>query len=269
LEVLGQAQLKGKHVAYNNAERNLDRSLVNSIRTIDPEKLVILEGNNGEENLGLVQRFLANYPNSVVAVDSVDGIVPEAVMEGAIGDAAVGNLPRLMSDACRKLKDICALNRSTVIFTNQIREKITSYGDPRTPSGGRALRFWSSQRLRLEAVGKNDQIKDDKGRIIGHNARYYIIKNKSAPPFINGSFPLLYGKGIYREAELAKLLRDLGLVKKGGKGGHALYLDIEGEEKLFYLGEQCFGSVADLFISSPTLYHKYHDLVMDNFINEI
>lgn len=261
LEILGQAQLQGKAVAYNNAERNLDRSLVDSIRTINPKDLRILEGSNGEENLQLVHKFLSNFPNSVVAVDSVDGIVPEAVLEGAIGDAAVGNLAKLMSDACRKLKEVCALNNATVIFINQIREKITTYGDPRTQSGGRALRFYASQRLRLEAVSKADQIKDSNGRIVGHNARYYIIKNKAAPPFISGSFPLMYGKGIYREYEVAKMLKDLGLVKKGGPGGHSIYIGDDDDNLKCYTMSQA----ASLFESDPKMYDKYYNLIMQNF----
>jgi len=264
LEVLGQAQQAGKRVAYNNAERNLNRSLVDGIRTIIPEKLRILEGANGEENLQLVHKYVASFPNSVVVVDSVDAIVPEAVLEGAIGDSAVGNLAKLMSDACRKLKDICALNNSTVIFINQIREKITTYGDPRTESGGRALKFYSSQRVRLEAVGKADQIKSDKGdRVIGHNARYYIIKNKVAPPFIKGSFPLMYGKGVHREAEVAKLLKSLGLIQTGGPGGHSLRIDDGEKERVLSLKK-----AADLFESSPSLYQKYYDIIMNSFLDE-
>jgi len=263
LEILGQAQQQGRRVAYNNAERNLDRSLVDSIRTLDPKGLRILEGDNGEENLQLVHKFVSNFPNSVVAVDSVDGIVPEAVLEGAIGDAAVGNLAKLMSDACRKLKEICAKNNSTVIFINQIREKITMFGDPRTQSGGRALRFYSSQRLRLEAVKKDDQIKDDKGRVIGHNARYYVIKNKAAPPYISGSFPLIYGKGIYREQEVAKMLKSLALVKKGGKGGHSIYIGRDDDDLKCYTVDQA----ASLFESDSVLYAKYYDLIMKNFVS--
>lgn len=260
LEILGQAQLNGRVTCYNNVERNLNRSLVDSIRTVDPSKLHLLKGDDGEANLELVRQFIAVNPGCVVVVDSIDALTPEAILNGAIGDAAVGKMGKLMSDACRKLNFMCEKSDSTIIWINQFREKIMSFGDPRTTPGGRAVKYYASQRFSLKGVSKDFYIKDKNGRVIGHWARYNIMKNKVSPPYIEGQFPIIYGKGIYRELEVAKLLKDLGLVESGGKGGGMIRIGEEGEEKLYGVDR-----AAALLESSPKLYEKYHNLIMENF----
>lgn len=267
LEILGQAQQKGKRIGFSDTEYRLSKSLVNSIRTLDPSAVdesghktfQLLGGDTGEEKLEIVRKFVSSFNECMVVVDSVDGIVPEAILNGAVGDAALGNLARLMSDGCRKLSKACERTGSTVVFINQIRDKILSYGDPRTTSGGRALRFWSSQRVFFNAISKADQIKakvNDKDKVVGHWVRYIIKKNGEAPPFINGTIPLMYGKGVYREIEVAQFLKDFGLVDTGGKGGHQIKID----NRLYSVQK-----AALLFESDADLYQKYYDLIMSKF----
>lgn len=261
LEALGQAQQAGKYVAFCDAEGKLTKSLVDGIRTINPSAVdeegnktfKLLRGRCGEENLNLVRDYVRSYPRSVVGIDSVDALVPESSLQGDIGDTKVADLAKLMSDGCRKLNDTIQKTEATILFINQIRNKITLFGDPRTTSGGEALGYYSDQRITLGAVGKDQRIKGDGGKNIGHLARYSIIKNKLSPP-VEGAVRIIYGIGIHREWELAKLLKDLGLVETGGKGGHSLKI----EGKVLSVDK-----TAALFESDPDLYAKYYKILMD------
>lgn len=261
LEALGQAQKAGKYVAFCDAEGKLTKSLVSGIRTINPliedeegnKTFKILKGRCGEENLNLVRDYVRSYPGSVVGIDSVDALVPENVLQGDIGDSAVADLAKLMSDGCRKLNEAVQKTKSTILFINQMRNKITLFGDPRTTSGGEALGYYSDQRIVLSGVGKDQRVKGEGGKIIGHIARYSIIKNKLSPP-VEGSVRIIYGIGIHREWELARLLKDLGLVEAGGKGGHSL--KIEGRVLTV-------DKTAALFEADPDLYTKYYEMLMD------
>lgn len=274
LEFLGSAQSVGKQVAYVDVEKTLDRSLVDTIRTLDVDKtdlnghptFSILRGSTGEDYSNIAARFVAQFPGSVIVIDSVDALRPEAELHGNIGDATIGKHAKLMSDVCRKLNDIVTRTRATVIFINQVREKMTMYGDPTTTTGGRGLRFYAAQRIQLMPRRKDDIINDVDGNIIGAHVRYKIIKNKLAPDNIEGSIPFKNGFGIWRELELATLLKDLSIVETGGRGGSLLRLkDLEGNDM------QPLGVVriAALFEADLDLYNHYRKLVMDNFFSEI
>jgi recombination protein RecA len=269
LEILGQAQQRGKKVLYVNAEENLDRSLVDGIRTLDPnlvdqdgiKTFQIIQFHNGtaEQYFTAIERYLSSFRNTVCLVDSIDALVPEAVLSGDYGDSNMGNMGKCMSTAMRRLKGICAATKSTIVFINQIRKQLSPYGDPRVTPGGEAIKFYASQRIRFEAVNKASQIiNDDTKKVIGHRVRYYIVKNKAAPPYIANEFPLIYGQGIYREYELAKLIKDLGLVETSGQKGCYIHI---GEKK--YTMDQ----LAGLFISDPDLYQKYLDKVNDIYFD--
>ena len=269
LEILGQAQSRGKRVLYVNAEENLDRSLVDGIRTLDPEAtdedgnktFQIIQFMNGtaEQYMAAIERFLSSFQNTVCLVDSVDSLIPESVLAGDYGDANMGNMGKFMSTAMRRIKGICAATKSTIIFINQLRKKLDPFGDPRVTPGGEALKFYASQRVRFEAIGKGQQIMNDvKDRVIGHQVRYYIMKNKAAPPFIENSFPIIYGRGIYREYEIAKLIKDLGLVETSGKNGCYIHI---GENK--YTLDQ----LAGLFVSDNCLYQEYLDRINDIYFD--
>ncbi len=263
LEILGQAQQRGKKVLYVNAEENLDRSLVDGIRTLDPDMVdedghktfKIMQFHNGtaEQYFTAIEKYLASFRETICLVDSIDALVPEAVLNSDYGDSNMGNMGKMMSSAMRRLKGICAATKSTIIFINQIRKQLSSYGDPRVTPGGEAIKFYASQRIRFEGVSKASQImNEDKSKVIGHRVRYYIVKNKAAPPYITNEFPLIYGQGIYREYELSKLIKDLGLVETSGKNGCYIHIDDS---------KYTIDQLAGLFVSNPDLYKEYLDKI--------
>jgi recombination protein RecA len=228
LEVLGQALQAGKKGLFVNAEHSLTRTHLMNIQSIAPfldmedSPLLIVDPTTGEEALEAVKSFGEQFPGSVVVLDSVDACVPEGVLANKIGDLKVGNLPRLMSDAMRKLKNV--QNGTTFILINQIREKIgVMFGDPRETSGGRALKFYAHQRIELLKPGKAQMIHVD-GDLIGVIARYKIIKNKLQPAGQDGSFPIIFQKGIFREQELIESCMKFGILGMGGSGGKQVKL---------------------------------------------
>jgi len=265
LEALGQAHLRGKYVAYIKVEKNLNRSLVNSIRTINLNKkdesgretFILIQPDNGIEALDLAVKFVSTIPKSVVLFDSVDAILSEAELVGSINDDHVAKTARYMNKAVRKLDKFCEQNCSTIIFVNQERSNISPYGGGDVTSGGRGLRYYSSQRIQLKNITKQDFIKSDKGEVIGHNVRYYIKKNKVSPPFIEGSIPIIYGQGVFRELEIANLLRDLMLVDLSENGRL-----IQVEDKMRGIKE-----VSEMFLADPELFKKYISIVMSNYFN--
>lgn len=276
LEFLGAAQEADKMVAYVDVEKTIDRSLVDTIRTLDLTKkddkghptFSILgkeDASTGEDYANIVIRFVSQFPKSVVVIDSVDALRPESELQSNVGDPSMGKHAKLMSDFCRKLNDVVTRTGATVIFINQIREKMTMYGDPTTTTGGRGLRFYAAQRIQLLQKRKDDILKDVDGNIIGANVRYRIIKNKLAPDGIEGSVPFFNGKGIWRELELAMLLKDLSMVETGGKGKSLLKLkDLEGND-MSPLGVV---RTAALFEADVDLYQHYRKMVMDNFFSD-
>lgn len=270
LEILGQAQQKGKIIGYLNAECSLNRSLFESIRSLDIDKTDkhgnpvchIFQADNGEKGLKIVAKFIAQFKNSVIVVDSVDTLVPEAMLQNDIGEATMGKHAKLMSDACRRFVSIAEKNKATVVFINQVREKMVAYGNPITTTGGRALPFYSSQRIELKKVAKADHIIDDEGKkTIGHYIHYQIIKNKLAPPYVTGQIPIIYGRGIWRELELVGLLCDMGLVEVGGKGGKQVKFS---DEYGFLRADKA----AKLLESSPDLFNEKKKLLLDNFFKK-
>ncbi len=239
LECLASAFNKGKTVQYTNMERNLHGSLIRSIRGTQHifgedgkikkeyrDRYMISRPENGEAALQSARVFVEMFPKSVVVIDSVDACVPKEVLAGAIGDAHVGNAAKLMSEALRILVQVAHSTQSSIIFINQFRSKIMSYGDPRTPSGGGALKYYCSQRIALKKPAKDDAIKNDDGTKIGHMAHYTIMKNKSAPDGIKGYFSLLYGYGIYREQHIIAACLRYGILSFGGRGGKQVVLPV-------------------------------------------
>ena len=235
LEMLGQGLQKGKHALYVNLERNLSKSLMESIRPLKPfvadaledkehSPFKILQAANGEVALEGASIFASHFPNSIIVIDSVDACVSEAVLAEEIGTQKMGNLAKLMSDALRKMLHVTAENKVTIIFINQFREKMTMYGNPITSSGGRALPYYASQRIQLQKPNKECFITDSDGAVIGHFVRYKVVKNKSAPQGVEGKFPLLYYNGIFREQEIIDMSTKFGLLKQGGKGGAQVIL---------------------------------------------
>lgn len=218
LSILSEAVKRGKKVLFLDQEQSLQPTLVDSFPELrKPDVLEIMTAPTGEDALRIAELWALQYPGTIVAIDSVDALLPEQTDGKAIGESDVGTLPKLMSAGCRKLQAAVGKSKSTVIFLNQIRSKIGTYGNPDKPSGGRALPFYAAQRIELMDITVKTQIKDGEGRQIGHIVRYKIKKNKIAPPFIEGEFPLLYGRGIDHFEELVTMAGDLGIIDKDGK----------------------------------------------------
>lgn len=235
LEIIGQALKKGKSALYVNLELNLNKSLLESIRTLKPWLAKAIEGDkespfqilqapNGESALEGASIFASHFPESIIVIDSVDACVSEAVLAEDIGTQKMGNLAKLMSDALRKMLIVTAENKVSIVFINQMRDKMTMYGNPSVTSGGKGLLYYASQRIQLQKPNKECYITDADGNVIGQKVRYKIIKNKCAPQGIEGDFPLLYYNGIFREQELVNMCVKFGILRQGGKGGNQVLL---------------------------------------------
>lgn len=240
LEVAGRAIQKGKKVLYVNMEKNLNLSLMRTVRTLRPYideavkqmesgedsgcPLWIVNASNGEQGLEAMKKFAAMIPKGIAILDSIDAAQPSAVLSGEIGEKKVGNLAQLMSDAMRKLIGVAEDNDVALIFVNQIRDKITMYGDPTSTPGGRGLPFYASQRIRLFKPRKTDWILDAEKERIGSIIRYKVVKNKVAPDGNEGAFPILFKNGIFREQELIAQCCNFGILRMGGKGGKQVFL---------------------------------------------
>ncbi len=242
LEVMGNALQRGQKALYVNMERNLNRSLLMSIRTIRPYMeaalsedkktrdscpLQIVKCSCGEDAFNVIRRFAEMVPGSVIVLDSVDACIPREVLAADIGDAFMGKMGKMMSEACRGLIAAVEANNVSFIFINQFREKVgVNFGDPRTTPGGRALRFYSSQRVLLLSPSKACLIKDDDNELVGHMMRYEVIKNKCRAQGPKGEIPLIYGQGIYREQELVDMCLKFGILGLGGRGGKQVLLPV-------------------------------------------
>ncbi len=254
LSVLNEAAKKGKRLLYIDQEHRLRDTLLSTFpRLKTPGVVEIVRAPTGEEALQIANLWLSQFPGSIVVVDSVDSLLPDNGKD--IGEAQVGGLPRLMSDACRKLTRTCAQAGSTVIFLNQIRNKIGGYGNPDTTSGGKALPFYVSQRIQLMPITAASRIKDANGNIIGHKARFKVIKNSVTVPFVEGEFPLIYGKGVDCVDELVELACDLDVLHKDG---NYIAIDEDGEIK-----KRPPKTVKDMMRADPEFYNSTLEGVRD------
>lgn len=253
LSIMAEAAKRGKRCLFLDQEQALQPTLVDSWPILrEPGVLEIITAPTGEEALRIAELYVLQYPGSIVGIDSVDALLPQQTDAKAIGETDVGTLPKLMSAGCRKLQHAVGRAKSTVIFLNQIRSKIGVYGNPDQPSGGRALPFYAAQRIQLLDITSKTRITDDEGNQIGHVVRYKIIKNKVAPPFVAGEFPLLYGKGIDIYEELATLAGDLGVIDKDGK--YYLIPNAEGEIK-----KRPKATVVNMLRADPEFYQTTLD----------
>jgi len=233
LAVAGRALKAGKAVLYMNMERNLNRSLVQTVRDIRPYMeaqgeedcpLKIATAPNGEVAFEVMRKFALQFPDCVIILDSIDASQPEAVMAGEVGENKVGNLAKLLSDAMRKLIGVVEENNVTCILVNQQRSKIIAYGDPRTTSGGDAVPYYASQRIELMKPGKQQTLVNVDNDKVGVVIRFKVAKNKCAPDGIEGEFPILFGHGIWREKEIVQKGLEFGVLSFGGRGGRQVLL---------------------------------------------
>lgn len=212
LHAIAEAQKAGGIAAIVDAEHAFDPVYARKLG-VDINSLLVSQPESGEQALSIVETLVRSGAVDIVVVDSVAALVPQAELEGEMGDSVVGLQARLMSQALRKLTGAISKSSCVCIFINQLRDKIgVMYGSPETTTGGKALKFYSSVRLDIRKIA---QIKDGE-EIIGNRTKVKVVKNKVAPPFKSAEFDILYGEGISTLGELIDLSVEFGVVKKAG-----------------------------------------------------
>ena len=212
LHAIAEAQKLGGYVAFIDAEHALDPIYASKLG-VDIDNLILSQPDTGEQALEITEALIRSNAVDMVVVDSVAALVPEAEISGEMGDSHVGLQARLMSQAMRKLSGIINKTNSTVIFINQIREKVgIMFGNPETTPGGRALKFYSSVRLEIR---RGEQLKQGQD-LIGNKVTIRVVKNKVAPPFKTTTLDLIYGQGLSRSGDVLDLASDADIIRKAG-----------------------------------------------------
>ena len=212
IHAIAEAQKDGGIAAFVDAEHAFDRFYAQNLG-VDVENLLISQPDNGEQALEIVDQLIRSGAVDIIVIDSVAALTPKAEIEGDMGDSRMGLQARLMSQALRKLTAVVGRTNTTVIFINQLREKIgVLFGNPETTTGGNALKFYATIRVDIRRIG---QIKDGE-EVIGNRTRVKIVKNKVSPPFRKAEFDIMYGQGISVDGEVLDIAVEHNIVKKSG-----------------------------------------------------